>query len=333
MLNDVTEIPPHPFTIAGLEARRDHGFSPVWNAILHYPIVENPANARLWSLHGGVRWFGGFNVLYNRPCYDEITQKISSPVTRALVLGTPGIGKTLYLQAFLVHLVRRAKEEGRDPPTIHYVHAKSKDSIQTLSFLPDGSVVDVSMVPGGPNPDYVLSDSVDLSYAYGTILNLEVAADEVDVVESNHRSFQKRVMEAGMAGRQLVMPVFSFEELQSIQPADMDSLVAKFRYDVFGGSARNFIAVRKRSCTVLPVVDKTLTSMFPDVKKKNREAWNSVARQVSEELMKSAIDDKRATTNSMMRHVPTGGSEMWASTFMECLAAAIRDDRAPVRRK
>ena len=236
---------------------------------MHYPIVENPANSRLWSLHGGVRWFGGFNVLYNRPCYDEITQKISSPVTRALVLGTPGIGKTLYLQAFLVHLVRRAKEEGRDPPTIHYVHKKNKDSIQTLSFLPDGSVVDVSIVPGGPNPDYVLSDSVDLSYAYGNVLNLEVAADEVDMIESNHRSFQKRVMEAGNAGRQLVMPVFSFEELQSIQPADMDDVYAQFRYDVFGGSARNFLAMQPPINGVLPVVGKTLTSMFPDVKKKN----------------------------------------------------------------
>ena len=189
------------------------------------------------------------------------------------------------------------------------------------------------MVPGGPNPDYVLSDSVDLSYAYGNVLNLEVAADEVDMIESNHKSFQKRVMEAGNAGRQLVMPVFSFEELQSIQPADMDDVCAQFRYDVFGGSARNFIALHPPINVVLPVVGKTLTSMFPDVKKKNRDAWDCVARQVSAQLLKTALDDKRATANSMMRHVPPGGSDIWASTFMERLAAAIRDYRAPVRRK
>jgi hypothetical protein len=170
-------------------------------------------------------------------------------------------------------------------------------------------VVDITMVPRVSNPDYLLSDSKDLFTPYGTILNLEVAADEMDI-ESNYKSFQKRVIEAGTAGRQLVMPVFSFEELQSIQPADMDDVCAQFRYDVFGGSARNFLAMQPPINGVLPVVGKTLTSMFPDVKKKNHVAWDCVARQVSAQLLKTALDDKRATANSMMRHVPPGGSDI-----------------------
>ena len=127
---------------------------------MKHPIEVNEKNPRLWSLHGGIKWIGGVQELYNRPCYDEITKEITS-VTHALVFGTPGIGKTLYLQVLLVHLFRRAKEEGRDIPTIHYMY-EAKKKVVTLSFLSDGSVLDITDVRQNPSPDYLLSDSVDL---------------------------------------------------------------------------------------------------------------------------------------------------------------------------
>ena len=93
-------------------------FSAVWTAIVNHPIVENPENSRLWSLHGGIKWMGGIQELYNRPCYDEITKKIST-LTHVLVFGTEGTGLTLYLQVLLVHLLRRAQDEGKDLPSIY----------------------------------------------------------------------------------------------------------------------------------------------------------------------------------------------------------------------
>ena len=287
---------------------------------MNHPIIENQENPRLWSLHGGIKWIGGVQELYNRPCYDEITGKIFS-LTHALVFGTPGIGKTLYLQALLVHIFRRAKADGKDPPSIHYKYLA--DGITTVSFLPDGTVMDISDVKGFPYPEYLLSDSVDLIKPYGTVLNLEVASDK----ESNYHSFQKRVREAGVNGNLFVMPVFSFHELRSIQPATMDDCIAEFRHDIYGGSARNFIPPQLLSFGVLPVVDETLSQMFPDVKESNNDAWKIVACDVSAQLTRKVIGDKVATVNSMMRHMLPDGSKTWASKFMKLLAAAIVDDR------
>ncbi len=321
MLCSATHFLPNVSAITGPASTRVVRFSAVWNAIVNHPIVENPENPRLWSLHGGIKWIGGVQELYNRPCYDEITKEVSS-VTHALVFGTPGIGKTLYLQVLLVHLFRRAKEEGRDIPTIHYMY-QAKKKVVTLSFLSDGSVVDITDFGRVPDPEYLLSDSVDIENADGTILNLEVASDK----DSNYNIFEKRVEEACKMGQSLVMPLFSFHELRSIQPADMDDWCAEFRHDVFGGSARNFKSVQERNFDVLPVVDETLTLMFPDVKDKHYDAWDSVARQVSAKLTGKAPDVKLATVNSMMRHMLSRGSKTWASKFMEWLAAAIVDDR------
>jgi hypothetical protein len=122
------------------------------------------------------------------------------------------------------------------------------------------------------------------------------------------------------------MPVFSFLDLQSIQPADMNDCCAEFRHDVYGGSARNFIPPKLLPFDVLPVVDETLSRMFPDVKESYNDEWNIVARDVSAQLTRRAVD-KQAIVNSMMWHMLPGGSKTWASKFMEWLAAAIVDDR------
>jgi hypothetical protein len=222
----------------------------------------------------------------------------------------------------LVHLARRAKADGKDLPSIHYKYRRD-GKITTLSLLPDGSVVNISDVLEPPQPDYLLSDSVDLDEASGKVLNLEVASDK----ETNYNAFRKRVREARVKGNLFVMPVFPFRELRCIQPADMDLQCAAFRHDVYGGSARNFIPQQLLSFDVLPVVDETLTRMFPDVKKRYNDAWKIVAHDVSMQLTGKADDAKRASVSSMMWHMLPGGSKSWASKFMEWLAADIVESR------
>jgi hypothetical protein len=159
-------------------------FSAVWTAILNGQIEEKSPNRRLWSLPDDLQWIGGIKELYNRPCYDKITEELDSSKC-LLVKGTPGMGKTLYLQVVLVHLVRRARSKGLQPPSIHYVR-KVMEKVVTLSFLANGSVIDITDDKGVPPPDYLLSDSVDINEPYGKILNLEVASDKV----ANYNNFE-----------------------------------------------------------------------------------------------------------------------------------------------
>ena len=295
-------------------------WTPVWTAIVNDRIIENPTNPRLWLLPDGINWVGDVQELYNRECYDEITKKISS-LTHALIYGTPGIGKSLYLQVFLVHLARRARAEKQPLPSIQCRYYDG-DKVVNLSFLPDGSVININNIPEPPLPDYLLSDSVDISVPTGRILNLEVASDKV----RNYNNFRKRVQEAKEMGDVFVMPLFRIHELQSIRPEDMDDQCTEFRHDVFGGSARNFNAVKTISFDILPVVDSSMTLIFSDVKKKQPGVWNAVARQISEKLSQRPTDSQ-TTVNSMMWHMIPGGSKIWASKFMEFLAGEILESR------
>ena len=302
-------------------------FSAVWTAIVKHPIVKNQENPRLWSLHGGIKWIGGVQELFNRPCYDEITEDISS-LTHALVIGTPGIGKTLYLQVLLVHLFMRAKEEGRDIPTIHYVY-EAKKKVVTLSFLSDGSVIDITNVGRVPDPEYLLSDSVDLNKPSGTVLNLEVASDK----PRNYNEFQKRIGEPGaLRGETIIMPLWSLDELLCIRPASMRRELAEFRYHIYGGSARNFMFFNHVRNRVLPVVEDTmnlvfryanLSDMYPD-------DWSNTARHISARLTGEfdANSANPSTLNSMLQHLLPNGEKIWASKFMELLAGAIFEDRS-----
>ena len=300
-------------------------FSAVWNAIVNHPIVENKENSRLWSLHGGIKWIGGVQELYNRPCYDDITEDISS-LTHALVKGTPGIGKTLYLQVLLVHLARRAKAEGQTLPSIYYKYYDD-DKVVTLSFLSDGSVIDITDVGRVPNPEYLLSDSVDLSKPSGTVLNLEVASDK----SRNYNDFEKRIGEPGaLRGETIIMPLWSLDELLCIRPDSMRRELAEFRYHIYGGSARNFMFLKHVRSRVLPVVEDTmnlvfryanLSDMYPD-------EWSNTARHISARLMSEDDANSPSTLNSMLQHLLPINKKIWASTFMELLAGAIFEDRS-----
>ncbi len=282
----------------------------------------------------GLFWIGNVRQLYNRPCYDDITKIITARVvTHALVIGTPGIGKTLFLQAFLVHLARQARKDGRDVPSIHYLYERGKYDIARLSFLPDGSVVDISGMKGLPRPDYVLSDSVYISMTNAKILTVLVASDQ----ETNYNTFLKRVDEAGEAGEVCLVPLFSFDELRAIRP-DMNIRISTFRNDVFGGSARRFVGTKRRSMSVLPIVYDVLTEVFPDIKSDYPNEWTQVATEITGQLtfkgsrkgVPGSLSNAgiEAVVNSMMIH-RSNGTTIWASKFMEWLASAMYDERTP----
>ena len=298
-------------------------FSAVWTAIVNDSVIKNSTDPRLWSLYGGIKWIGGTNVLYNRPCYDDITEDISS-LTHALVIGTPGTGKTLFLQIFLVHLARCAKAEGKTLPSIYYKYC-GNDKVVTLSFLSDGSVIDITDVGRVPDPEYLLSDGVDLGKPSGTVLNLQVASDK----PGNYNDFEKRIGEPGaLRGKTIIMPLFSLDELLCIRPDSMRRELAEFCYLVYGGNARNFMFSKHVSSRVFPVVEDTMNLVFryANLSDMYPSEWSNTARHISSRLTSSASP---SSLNSMLRHLLPNREKIWASKFMELLAGARVTDCQP----
>ena len=104
---------------------------------------------------------------------------------RVLIYGTPGIGKSFFLQRLLVHIVETAQANKTLIPTVNYVRIEKKNAREYM-LLPDGSTESFNSCKHGL-PDYLLSDAVDLEVADGKLLSLEVASDK----DSNFNSFRK----------------------------------------------------------------------------------------------------------------------------------------------
>lgn len=97
----------------------------------------------------------GVKEFYNREFYDEIIRK--SEISRLLLIkGTPGIGKSLFLQSFLVYLVQRAKNDKKPIPSMYLMrHTGINVGQQILSLLPDGRVIEITNDVQDV-PDYLL---------------------------------------------------------------------------------------------------------------------------------------------------------------------------------
>ena len=285
-------------------------------------------NPRLWTLPDDIAWMGDVKIFYNRECYEEIIEKAASKKL-ILIKGTPGIGKSLFLQSFLVHLVNCARQKGEDIPSIHY---KCNTDVglnlrsQTFSLLPDGKVIEiVGNIQTLPN--YLLSDSVDIFKPYGRSLNMEVASDKA----VNYKEFQKRMSEYDgpeLEVETIIMPLFTFQELLCIKPATMDDNVAQFRYDLYGGSARNFKnpGLHPSGLKDNKYVELEMTFFFGDsVATKYPDEWARNIRKIASKLQERSTDGTHAlnTISSMMIHT-NGEERIWASRFMGFLAASVQ---------
>jgi hypothetical protein len=80
---------------------------------------------------------------------------------------------------------------------------------------------------------------------------------------------------------------------------------------------------------VLPVVDETMTMLFPDFKLNDFAAWEAAAKHVSDRLQTTKdVNGNPMTVNSMMWHMQPTMDKAWASIYMKWLATAIVEYRS-----
>lgn len=293
----------------------NNDISVFWKALVDSGVSKSE---RQWTLTANVPWIGGVNTFYNRECYDDLCIRMAT-TKRVLVKGTPGIGKTMFLQRLLVDIVEKCKEGGVTTfPTIDYIR-REENVVVKYRLLSDGAV----KFGDHNDVDYYLSDSVDIEVPKGKILTIEVAS----VKEINYNTFDKRVAEAGEDGMVAMMPLCLFDELKAMNPL-MSAEEYQFRFEVFGGSARNFGRTVRvdvaLSITPVPLVDVTMLWYFGDKHKQQfPHIWSAVEATLAHEFTKPG--KKNNVINSLMRHVNDRLELIWASKFMEILGCKILD--------
>ena len=79
----------------------------VWSAIVNHLVLKNN-HTKLWTLHDNIPWSANTTALYYRDCYGTLLTSLQG-IKKALIYGTPGIGKTMFLFVLMVHIVETAK--------------------------------------------------------------------------------------------------------------------------------------------------------------------------------------------------------------------------------
>jgi Cdc6-like AAA superfamily ATPase len=145
-----------------------------WNAIINNEVDKKTDK---WSLPNGLVWLNGLKIMYIRESYitlaDMILSGDNSELVAMLILGSKGIGKTVFLNYLMVRIAEKAaKENNLKTLSISYLYRVTGSKDICLKFTAQGVVISDNALVS----DYFLSDSVDIyNGELGSRVLLEVA--------------------------------------------------------------------------------------------------------------------------------------------------------------
>lgn len=217
-----------------------------------------------------------------------------------LVLGTKGIGKTMFLNYLIVRIVDKHNKTGAEPlrSIVYCERTGTADNVQRIHFVNGNVTIDNHR--GG---EYFLSDSVDVTdRRIGELLTLEVASED----DNNYKHFRQRVTEAN--GQRYYMYPWTVDELTAIKPAAISVEEVQFLFDVFGGVVRYFLGGSRIEANdnVNDLVEQCALWYFSDhIKITHPATWHRALhqiRQVLEDAKGKTTKTELAFATSMFWH-------------------------------
>ena len=295
-----------------------------WKAVCDKEIISTDLGGAHYSEVDGAQWLG-LPRLYVRDCYHKLSELfLDGGVKNALLLGTPGIGKSLFMRWLIADLARKAIDANEEDVTFR-VSFYEKDYICSL----DGSVVNFHSLLD--TPTYYFSDSVDVKFVgLSTKLTLLVSSDD----PKQYQEWSKRLQEHGKDSIIKFMPVFSAIELKCIAPDGVDY---QFRFDIVGGNARQAFAGGIERRDLMSFVEEQFEFFFDGIDVSTPEKQWAVL--VVSTALGNTIDKKSSSTaiadfvvNSFFKCIQVNETyasvrHQWSSTFLMFLAGAINDGK------
>src|SRR5690242_9762739 len=90
------------------EVNANDEFVKFWKVLCSHKMISTEKNGeRYLKLNNNVPWLSGLTCLYVRKCYVDLAKMfLDDKIRNALLLGTPGIGKSLFMRWLIATLVR-----------------------------------------------------------------------------------------------------------------------------------------------------------------------------------------------------------------------------------
>ncbi|RYH00513.1 hypothetical protein EON65_49290 [archaeon] len=181
-----------------------------WSAVVQPGTVLFDQTGKKLTFKDGVTqwgWTRDVEDLYVRDCYISAVQTLSE-VDMAMLEGTPGIGKSLFIFYYIYILVLQAQEREERVPTFLIA-----DRDGTEYFLRvDSNESGIVHKPTTETPDYLITDtkgranpSFTKQYIHVSSINNKNVKDVRKLMEQRQRKYKK-------TRRTIYLPGFSLEE-------------------------------------------------------------------------------------------------------------------------
>jgi hypothetical protein len=283
-------------------------------------------------------WYGlSARNLYVRQCFESLLAEFvslrdeannSNMISKTVIIGTSGMGKSTFLLYLMLELVREAKKGGNIILIRFSELGVDKESVSyLLSSAGNVSLYDNARMPA---VDYDLSDSMDVA-------KLGHVSKAAMIVTTGIRSEFSRFDKA-LTHNQFCwdpsFPVWSFEELDKIAPRSMSEVEKNLRFGIFGGNPRHFVGFTPsdRTSKKFAFVEEMMSEYFSEEKEMMEAArWSGILQYLLRKLASAAIQTRNDVAweaiTSLMWHTSDSEDFFWGSRFMEFLASRIMERR------
>lgn len=261
-----------------------------------------------------------FRELRDNYIKDKSSEKeIKSERPNFLYIGTSGLGKSSFLMFVMASLLHEAKHR-EQIISFRFTEKVGHDEKDYL-LKSDGSCA----VYNDEVVDYYFSDSKDITsvgdVGSGVILVTSVKSEE-----------SERFNKANFTRTRSSIPTWTYEELLRIKPSTFTNEECRLRFEVFGGSPRNFL-LKDQAVDIegFEYVDEVMRILFKEYIGQPSSCWKAISGLVQERLCSISnvkVGEIAANNlNSLMWHSNDGRTSFWASKCMQFIGGIIHEKK------
>lgn len=214
---------------AGLYYSKVYDF---WSAVVQPDAVSVDQTGKKLTFKDGVTqwgWKRDVRHLYVRDCYTSTVQTLIDEVDMAMLDGTPGIGKSLFIFYYIYMIVNLAKEKGEPVPT--FVISDRDGTEYFLGIDSNGN--GIVRQPTTETPDYLITDTKGRANPYFIKQYLHVSS-----INNVNVKYVRKLLEQGdpkskKERHTIYLPGFSWEEYFEVDGSDGSNLVSTHLHPFF----------------------------------------------------------------------------------------------------